>query len=82
MQVEIQVKKLREEIQALDSRVIQHMFGTNHLLENMVVALNSKVGTNLATLNLSVDKLNLDHESSDGAASGPSSAGLPGSSSA
>ena len=75
VQVEIQVKKLKEELQALDTRVIQHMFSTNHLLENMIVALNKKAGTNLATLNLSVDKLNL--ESSGGAVPGSSSAGLP-----
>jgi len=82
---EIQVKKLKAEIQGLDTRVIQHMFSTKHLLESLIVALNSKTNTNLATLNLSVDKLNLDHKSyaaAAGAAPGSSSAGLPGSSSA
>jgi hypothetical protein len=77
VKVEIQVKKMREEVQALDSRVIQHMFSTNQLLENMIIALNKKVGTNLQTLNLSVDKLNLDHDHSGGAAAESSSAGLP-----
>jgi hypothetical protein len=82
VRTEIQVKEMRDEIQALDSRVIQHMITTNQLLENMIVSLNKKVDTNLRPMNLDgticdeASKLNLAGTGTgfDGAIAGSSSA--------
>ena len=78
VRMEIQVKKMREEIQVLDGRLIQHMIGTNQLLENMIISLNRKVGTDLKPMNLDgticveTSKLNL---ASDGTGLAGSSGG-------